>query len=87
MNGLLISISLILIGIGMYISNISLITYYLNQYDPRILMDDTILPNGEYRWEQTAGMGIIPRWVSIPGLLCYPIALLGVVGVLWYLLA
>lgn len=86
MDPILIFIGLILVGIGMYASNIVLLRYYIDLHDPKILEDDTILPSGEYLWEQTAGMGIVPIWVSLLGVLCYPVALVGVIGVIWYVL-
>lgn len=33
----------------------------------------------KYLWEKTAGTGAVPKWVSIIGLLVYPILLIGVI--------
>jgi len=33
--------------------------------------------NGEYLWEQTAGRGIVPKWVSLIGLIALPLIGIG----------
>lgn len=44
----------------MYFANIALIRLFISHRAPSTLIDDT--------WEQTAGKGIVPSWVSVLGL-------------------
>lgn len=48
-------------GVVLYIVNITLIQYFIAKKEP------TTLENGS--WEQTAGKGIVPKWVSQIGLI------------------
>ncbi|MGE0471582.1 MAG: hypothetical protein AB7L09_12165 [Nitrospira sp.] len=48
------------VGGALSIGNIALIYFYINQRAPSTLADDT--------WEDTAGKGIVPQWVSALGL-------------------
>ena len=48
------------IGLAMYFANIALIRLFISHRAPSTLIDDT--------WEQTAGKGIVPKWVSALGL-------------------
>ncbi len=48
------------VGLTMYFANIALIRFYISHREPSTLIDDT--------WEQTAGKGIVPNWVSVLGL-------------------
>jgi len=67
------SVGLILLAGLFYISNILLIRYFINKKASRLLEMDLILPpppkGKEYLWEKTAGTGIVPKWVSVIGLL------------------
>jgi len=49
-------------GVGLfgYFLNIALIQFLISRRAPSTLIDDT--------WEQTAGKRIVPKWVSIMGL-------------------
>lgn len=49
------------IGLVMYFANIVLIRLFILRRAPSTLIDDT--------WEQTAGIGVVPKWVSILGLI------------------
>jgi putative transposase len=48
------------VGLAMYFANIALIRLFISHRAPSTLIDDT--------WEQTAGKGIVPNWVSVLGL-------------------
>jgi hypothetical protein len=48
------------IGLAIYLANIALIRLFILRRAPSTLTDDT--------WERTAGKGIVPRWVSVLGL-------------------
>ena len=63
-------VSLALIGLAavLYIANVTLIQYYINQRAPDFTSSEEVLP-GIQKWELTAGVGIVPRWVSVIGLL------------------
>lgn len=75
--------SFIIIGIILYISNVLLIKYYIDKNAPGLLEIDAMLPppppGGEYLWEKTAGTGIVPKWVSIIGLLAIPLFIIGII--------
>lgn len=49
------------IGVALYFVNITLIRLYISRRAPSTLVDDT--------WEQTSGKGIVPKWVSVLGLI------------------
>jgi hypothetical protein len=69
-----------------YVGNALLIQWFLDRRAPGLLERDAAGPKprtGEqYLWEHTAGTGLVPKWVSIIGLLAYPLALGGIVLVL-----
>lgn len=48
------------VGLAMYFANIVLIRLFISHRAPSTLIDDT--------WEQTAGKGIVPNWISVLGL-------------------
>ena len=48
------------VGLAVYLANIALIRFFILSRAPSTLTDDT--------WEQTAGKGIVPKWVSVLGL-------------------
>lgn len=53
--------SLIGIGVALYYSNTVLIGMFISKRAPEALEDGT--------WEDTAGTGIVPKWVSVIGLI------------------
>ena len=67
------SVGLILVSGLFYYSSKFLTIYFINKEAPGLLETDLILPpppeGKEYLWEKTAGTGIVPKWVSIIGLL------------------
>jgi hypothetical protein len=77
---------LITTGLVCYIVNIFFLRYYLDKNAPGLLKTDAILPppkkNEEYLWEKTAGTGMVPRWVSLIGVLSIPLLVIGVIVVL-----
>lgn len=54
------AVSLMVVGSALYSINIFLIRYFIARREPSTLADGT--------WEKTAGKGIVPRWVSVLGL-------------------
>jgi hypothetical protein len=75
----------IFFGIFLYFVNIFLIKYFISKKMPEVLKIDRILPppkGKEYLWEKTAGIGIVPKWVSAIGLLAIPLFALGVVALI-----
>lgn len=57
----LVSLALIMLAIAMYVGNAALISHYIRKNAPEFANDEM--------WELTAGLGIVPRWVSCIGLL------------------
>ena len=57
--------------------------YYLDKNAPGILDVDSALPKPnvgeEYLWGKTAGIGIVPKWVSFIGLLAIPLLIIGII--------
>jgi hypothetical protein len=82
---MLIGAFIALAGITLYVLNVALIRHYLKRFSPELLELDAMLPppatGQEHLWEKTGGMGIVPKWVSLLGLLAIPV--LGV-GVIWF---
>jgi hypothetical protein len=48
------------VGVVLYFLNIFLIRWFIRRWDSAAL--------GEGYWEYTAGMGVVPKWVSVIGL-------------------
>lgn len=76
----------ILLGIICYVINVLLIQYYIDKKAPGLLDLDISLPplnaNEEYLWEKTAGTGIVPKWVSVIGLISIPLIIGGILLVI-----
>ena len=51
-----------------YLLNISLIQYFIKRKNPDFASNEETFSNIK-KWELTAGTGIVPKWVSIIGLL------------------
>ena len=67
---------LLLMGVGFYFLNSFLIHYYIKKEMPESLDDDS--------WEITAGLGIVPRWVSFIGLLAISVLFAGLVWLFYH---
>ncbi len=77
----MIAVILIIAGIMGYVLNVLLIAYFINKTRPGYWAEDeTPDKNGTYEWEHTAGTGIVPKWVSLIGLIA---VLQLVVGTCW----
>lgn len=48
------------VGLAAYFINVALIQFFISRRAPSTLVNDT--------WEQTAGLGVVPKWVSVLGL-------------------
>lgn len=59
------------VGAALYVGNMALIYVYLRQRAPSTLADDS--------WENTAGKGIVPPWVSVLGLVGTGLILSGLI--------
>ena len=66
------SVLLIITGIIFYFANVLLVRYYLQKNLPE-LKEDLFekMPDGDYLFEKTAGLGIVPKWVSLIGIFSY----------------
>ena len=61
------------VGLALYFSSKFLTIKYIDKQAPRLFDIDIALgpppPGKEYLWEKTAGTSIVPRWVSLLGLI------------------
>jgi len=63
-----LSVGLLVLGIDLHIVNVILIQVYTRKHAPELASRDEVAPGTE-AWELTAGLGVVPRWVSWLGLL------------------
>lgn len=63
-----VSIGLLVLAIVLYLVNITLIQLFIKKRAPDFASSDEVTP-GVQAWELTAGLGIVPKWVSWIGLL------------------
>jgi hypothetical protein len=65
------SIVLVLVAAMLSATNVWFIGFYISNKVPGLFAIDASLPrpkDEEYLWEKTAGMGIVPKWVSWIGI-------------------
>ena len=75
-------------GVLLYLSSNYLLIRFIQKNAPNTFESDVArgksLNDGEYLWEKTAGLGIVPRWVSRIG----KVSLLCFVGmIIWFIAA
>ncbi|NHZ84850.1 MAG: hypothetical protein GWP19_03100 [Planctomycetia bacterium] len=63
-----VSLGLILVAIFLYIINVISIHHFIEKKTPDFASTKEASPNIQ-KWELTAGRGVVPKWVSIIGLL------------------
>jgi len=63
-----LSLGLIGLAIFLYLLNALLTQYFIRRRMPDFASSEEVLP-GTQKWELTAGLGIVPKWVSVIGLL------------------
>ena len=63
-----VSLGLIVFALLLYFLNIGLIQYFIKRKTPDFASSEEVTP-GVQKWEITAGRGIVPKWVSVIGLL------------------
>src|SRR3989339_879141 len=63
-----VSIGLLILAVFLYVLNISLIRYFIRKRASDFASSEEGVP-GIQKWEVTAGLGIVPKWVSFIGLL------------------
>jgi L-lactate permease len=63
-----ISMGLVGLAILLYLLNTVLIQYFIRRRTLDFASSEEVLP-GTQKWELTAGLGIVPKWVSVIGLL------------------
>ena len=68
------AVSLVVVGLVLYVTNGLLIRHFVSKADPDMLENGT--------WEMTAGLGIVPKWVSLLGLLAIGFLPAGIVVLL-----
>lgn len=63
----LVLILCVALGIAFYIANSILINYFIAKHSPEMASHEKVFGDTEM-WELTAGLGIVPKWVSYIGL-------------------
>lgn len=63
-----VSLGLIGVSVFLYMFNSWLIKYFIKKLTPDFASSEEVSP-GVQKWEMTAGLGIVPKWVSVIGLL------------------
>jgi|CZCA01.1.fsa_nt_gi hypothetical protein len=63
-----VSLGLIALAILLHFVNVLLIWYFIKKKTPDFASTEEVFP-GIHKWELTAGTGIVPKWVSVIGLL------------------
>src|SRR5262245_1734398 len=63
----LVVLLLVGLGVGFYGANAVLMHYYIRLRTPDFLSRQKVF-GGFEAWELTAGLGIVPKWVSVIGL-------------------
>ncbi|MCF8056656.1 MAG: hypothetical protein K9K37_08460 [Desulfocapsa sp.] len=56
------------LGFALYFTNVILINKYIKKNAPDFL-DYNESSSGNQKWESTAGLGVVPKWVSLLGLM------------------
>lgn len=62
------SLGLIGFAVMLYLLNVWLMYYFIKRQAPDFASSEEVLP-GSQKWEMTASLGIVPKWVSVIGLL------------------
>ena len=76
------SFASVALGVVCYIVNIILIHHYIAKRTPELLdIEEEVA--GKKAWEFTAGLGIVPRWVSYIGLVSISCFMAAVALALW----
>lgn len=63
-----VSIGLIGFAVLLYLLNIGLIQYFIKRRTPDFASSEEVI-QGVQKWEMPAGLGIVPKWVSVIGFL------------------
>jgi hypothetical protein len=72
-----VSLGLIGFALLLYLLNIWLIQYFIKRRTPDFASSEEVIP-GVQKWEMTAGVGIVPKWVSVIGLLSISALITGI---------
>jgi hypothetical protein len=72
-----VSLGLLVFSAFLYATNIILIQYFIRKHAPDLASTEEIAP-GLQTWELSAGLGVVPRWVSVLGLLAISALITGV---------
>jgi len=67
-------------SLTVYVWNIQMIDkYHMGSMGVEIELKGRLSKGEEYDWMNTAGTGVVPKWVSQIGLLAIPLFLIGIV--------
>lgn len=59
-----------ILGLFCYVANCMMIRYYIQKRAPEFASEEPVLGDMQ-KWELTAGIGIVPKWVSWIGLMSW----------------
>lgn len=65
-----VSLGLIGLALLLYLLSVGLIKHYISKRTPDLASANELIP-GIQKWEMTAGLGIVPKWVSLIGFLSF----------------
>lgn len=80
------AIVLIVVGVLSHFGSHFLTLYFIEKRIPGLLETSRKLPpdrDGKLLWEHTAGLRVVPKWVSWVGLLTFPCLTLGLSAMLY----
>lgn len=78
--------AVLVLGVAFYVINVLLIKHYIAKRAPEMDSTEEVVM-GIQTWELTAGLGIVPKWVSHIGLVSYSCFTAAVVLVVWAVVA
>ena len=62
-----VSLILVALAVFLYVSSVLLIHYFIRRNAPEFASSEEVIP-GMQKWQMTAGMDIVPKWVSLLGI-------------------
>jgi hypothetical protein len=65
-----VSLGLIGLAVSLYMLSAWLTQYFIKKRTPEFLSHEEVIPRVQ-KWEMTAGLGIVPKWVSVIGILSF----------------
>jgi negative regulator of sigma E activity len=73
-----VQVGLLVIAAVLYVTNVLLVKYYIERRAPWAASHEGVFP-GIQMWELTAGLGVVPKWISLIGTLAITAVITAVV--------